>query len=278
LRRNPLGRALDALKWLLIVAVGAYALIVAAMYVFQRSLVFPTRPEYSTPAHAGFPEAQEHLLETSDGERVVTWLCPPADERRPLFLMFLGNGDNLGIIAPRLRDMTADGSGVLAVAYRGYSGSTGAPSEAGLSEDAETAYRFAASVVPPRRVVLFGYSLGSGVAVPLATRHEIGALVLFAPFSSAVSIAVRDYPFIPVRLLMKDQFRSIEVVGKVKVPILMLHGERDPVVPIASGRELYAAAPEPKRFHALPEADHFTLFQYGGIGFIRAFLDEFGLR
>jgi fermentation-respiration switch protein FrsA (DUF1100 family) len=268
----------EALKWLLLVTVAGYALIVAAMYVYQRSLVFPTRPEYATPATAGFPEAQEHVLETSDGERIVTWLAPPADARRPLFVMFLGNGDNLGIIAPRLRDMTEDGSGVLAVAYRGYSGSTGAPSEAGLREDAETAYRFAVGIVAPRRIVLFGYSLGSGVAVPLAARHETAALVLFAPFSSAVAVAARDFPFIPVRLLMKDQFRSIEVVGKVKVPILMLHGERDPVVPIASGRELYAAAPEPKRFRALPEADHFTLFQYGGISFIRAFLDEFGLR
>jgi fermentation-respiration switch protein FrsA (DUF1100 family) len=269
---------MEALRWLAVAAVAAYALVVAAMYIYQRNLVFPLRPEHTLPAAAGFPEAREEILVTEDGERIVAWLKPPADAKRPLFLMFLGNGDNLGILAPRLREMSEDGSGVLAVGYRGYSGSTGSPSEIGLTQDAEAAYRFAASLVLPQRIVLFGYSLGSGVAVPLATRRQVAGLVLFAPFASAVAIAAKDFPFIPVRLLMNDQFRSIEAIGKVKVPILMVHGERDPVVPIASGRELYAAAPDPRRFVALPEADHFTIFENGGIGLIRNFLDEFGLR
>ncbi|MBV9519372.1 MAG: alpha/beta hydrolase [Hyphomicrobiales bacterium] len=269
---------MDFLKWLVIAAVGIYAVIVAAMYVGQRGLVFPRRPERSAPAQAGFPEAQEHILTTQDGERLVTWLRPPAGDKNPLFLMFLGNGDNLGIIAPRLRQMTEDGSGVLAVAYRGYSGSTGSPSETGLSYDAEAAYRFATTVVSANRIVLFGYSLGSGVAVPLAVRHETAALVLFAPFSSAVAVAAAVYPWLPVRFLMKDQFRSMEVVGKIKVPILVVHGERDDVVPISFGRELYAAVAGPKRFVALPQADHFSLFENGGVRVIRSFLDEFGLR
>jgi fermentation-respiration switch protein FrsA (DUF1100 family) len=269
---------MDGLKWLASVAITGYALLVGAMYLFQRKLVFPRHPRRMPPAQAGFPEAQEHVLPTEDGERIIAWLAPPADPKRPLFLMFLGNGDNLGVVAPNLRAMTQDGSGVLAVAYRGYSGSTGMPSEAGLSHDAEAAYRLATSAVPPSRIVLFGYSLGSGVAVPLAARHEVGAMVLFAPFASAVAVAARDFPFIPVRFLMKDQFRSIDIVGKVKVPVLIVHGERDPVIPISSGRELYAAAREPKRFAALADANHFTLFQHGGVRAIHDFLDEFGLR
>jgi fermentation-respiration switch protein FrsA (DUF1100 family) len=269
---------MEALKWLALIVVAGYVLLVGAIYLYQRKLVFPRRPEHTQPAQAGFPEAQEHVLPTDDGERIVAWLAPPVDPKRPLFLMFLGNGDNLGIVAPNLRAMAQDGSGVLAVAYRGYSGSSGTPSEAGLSYDAEAAYRLATSVVSPDRIVLFGYSLGSGVAVPLAARREVAAIVLFAPFASAVAIAARDFPFIPVRFLMKDQFRSIDLVAGLRAPILMVHGERDPVVPISSGRELHAAAPEPKRFVALPEADHFTLFQHGGIRAIRDFLDEFGLR
>jgi fermentation-respiration switch protein FrsA (DUF1100 family) len=269
---------MDVVKWLAVAAVVIYAAIVAAMYVGQRSLLFPLRPDRTAPAQAGFPEAQEHMLMTQDGERLVTWLRPPAGPTNPLFLMFFGNGDNLGMIARHLRQMTEDGSGVLAVAYRGYSGSTGSPSEAGLTRDAEAAYRFAASVVPASRIVLFGYSLGSGVAVPLASSHETAALVLFAPFSSAVAIAQAAYPWLPVRFLMKDQFRSIDVIGKIKVPILVVHGERDGVVPIAFGRELYAAISAPKRFVALPHADHFSLFENGGINVIRVFLREFGLR
>ena len=269
---------MEIVKWLVVAAVVVYAAIVAAMYVGQRGLLFPLRPERTAPAQANFPEAREQILTTQDGERLVAWLCPPTGPTKPLFLMFLGNGDNLGMIAPRLREMTEDGSGVLAVAYRGYSGSTGSPSEAGLTQDAEAAYRFAVSVVPADRIVVFGYSLGSGVAVPLACRHQTAALVLFAPFSSAVAIAEADYPWLPVRFLMKDQFRSIDVVGKVKVPMLVVHGERDEVVPINFGRELYAAISAPKRFVALPQADHLSLFENGGISIIRVFLGEFGLR
>ncbi|SDR60590.1 hypothetical protein SAMN05519103_06913 [Rhizobiales bacterium GAS113] len=269
---------MEFLKWLLVTAAVLYGLVVGGMYLYQRRLVFDLRPDRVAPAKAGFPEAQEHVLTTDDGEQIVTWLRPPADVTRPLIMMFLGNGDNLGVIAGALRAMTDDGAGVLAVAYRGYSGSTGSPSEAGLMQDAEAAYRLALSVVPASRLVLFGYSLGSGVAVPLATRHDCAALVLFAPFTSAVAVAGVNYPFLPVRILMKDQFRSSDVIDKVKVPILVVHGERDQVIPITFGRELFAQAPQPKRFVALPETDHFTLFRNGGIATIRAFLSEFNLH
>jgi fermentation-respiration switch protein FrsA (DUF1100 family) len=269
---------MEGLKWLGLTAVIGYVLLVGLMYAYQRNLTFLRQPNRRSPVESGFPEAREQVLSTDDGERIVTWLCPPTEERRPLFLMFLGNGDNLGVAAPNLRAMTLDGSGVLAVGYRGYSGSTGEPSETGLTHDAEAAYRLARSVVPARRIVLFGYSLGSGVAVPLAARHEVGAIVLFAPFASAVAIAARQYPYLPVRLLMKDQFRSMDVIAGVSVPILVVHGDRDTGVPISSGRTLFEAAPEPKRFVEFADGDHFTLFQRGGIQAIRDFLDEFGLR
>jgi fermentation-respiration switch protein FrsA (DUF1100 family) len=268
---------MEFLKWLLVAIAILYGLVVGGMYLYQRRLVFDLRPARTTPAAAGFPEAEEHVLQTADGEHIVAWLRPPADAKRPLILMLLGNGDNLGAIAGALRAVTHDGSGVLAVAYRGYSGSTGEPSEEGLRLDAEAGYRFALGIVPASRLVIFGYSLGSGVAVPLAAGHDCAALVLFAPFTSAVAIAGVDYPYLPVRILMKDQFRSDEVIGKVKVPILMVHGERDQVVPIAFGRELFAAAPQPKRFVALPETDHFTLFRDGGLEAIHDFLGEFNL-
>jgi len=136
---------------------------------------------------------------------------------------------------------------------------------------------FALSVVPASRLVLFGYSLGSGVAVPLAARHDCAALILFAPFSSAVAVGAAAYPLIPVRFLMHDQFRSDEVIAKVKAPILMVHGERDQVIPFRFGRELFDAAADPKRFVAMPHSDHFTLFRDGGLAAIREFLGGLGL-
>ena len=265
------------LKWLVMVVAVLYGSVVAGMYLFQRRLVFDLRPNRVTPAAAGFPQAHEHVLTTDDAEEIVTWLRPPADAKKPLILMLLGNGDNLGAIADTLRAVTQDGSGVLAVAYRGYSGSTGSPTEPGLSLDAEAAYRFALGVVPASRLVLFGYSLGSGVAVPLAVRHDCAALILFAPFSSAVAVGAAAYPLIPVRFLMHDQFRSDEVIAKVKAPILMVHGERDQVIPFRFGRELFDAAADPKRFVAMPHSDHFTLFRDGGLAAIREFLGGLGL-
>jgi uncharacterized protein len=269
---------LEFLKWALFLAGAVYALFIVVLYVFQRKLVFFIRPDRVSPGGAGLSQAEEHVLHTDDGEQIVTWLKRPADPKRPLFLMFLGNGDSLAGIAARLRSLSADGSGFLAVGYRGYCGSTGSPSEAGVARDAQAAYGFAARLIGARRIVLFGYSLGSAVAVSLAVRNPVAAVILLAPFSSAVDIGARQFPIFPVRWLMKDQFRSIEVVGKLRAPILMLHGERDTVVPIAFGRRLYAQAPQPKRFVALPLADHFSILDRDGMKAIWAFLDEFDLR
>jgi len=271
-------RVLEFLKWALILAAIVYVLIFAALYVFQRRILFLVQPSRVSPVEAGVTEAEEHVLKTEDGERIVTWLRRPLGAQRPLFVMFVGNGDSLAGLASALRRLSADGSGYLAVAYRGYSGSTGSPSEAGIALDALTAYGFAASMIAPRQIVLLGYSLGSAVAISLGARKSVAGVILLAPFTSAADVAAQIYPIFPVRWLMKDQFRAVEEVHNLRAPVLVLHGEHDTVVPIEFGRKLYAAAIEPKRFVALPKADHFSILDRGGMEAIRAFLDEFGLR
>ena len=168
-------------------------------------------------------------------------------------LYFHGNAGSLRNRADRFRALAGDGYGLVALSYRGYGGSTGSPSEAGLIADAQAAYAFAAARVPAQRIVVFGESLGTGVAVALAATQRIGGLVLQAPFTSAVDVGARVYWFLPVRLLMKDPFRSDARIGKVTVPLLVLHGERDQVVPIALGERLFALANEPKRFVRFPD-------------------------
>ena len=242
------------LKWALILAV-FYVGFVALLYAAQRAMqYFPDRSRVA-PAAAGLPEAQEVALDTADGERVIAWHVPPRGER-PVFLYFHGNGGSLRWRVDRFRALIADGSGLVALSYRGYGGSSGGPTEAGLVNDALAAYAFTCARYEPARIVLWGESLGSGVAVALAAERPVGHVVLEAPFTSAADVGAGHYWFVPVRLLMKDQFRSDLRIGKVAAPVLVLHGDRDRVVPIALGERLYDLINAPKRFVRFPGAGH----------------------
>jgi fermentation-respiration switch protein FrsA (DUF1100 family) len=161
----------------------------------------------------------------------------------------------------------------LALSYRGYGGSTGQPSEQGLYRDAEAAYAFAAARHPAERIVLWGFSLGSGPAVALAVEHPIGKLVLEAPFTSTVDIAASVFPFVPVRALMKDQYRSDERIGRLAAPLLVMHGGRDNVVPIRYGERLFALAPEPKRFVRFAGGRHENLDEFGAVDAVLRFIN-----
>ncbi|MGA7488277.1 MAG: alpha/beta hydrolase [Xanthobacteraceae bacterium] len=242
------------LKWLLIVA-AFYGGFVALLYFTQRALqYFPDRSRVA-PAAAGLPEAEELVLDTTDGERVIAWHLPPRGQK-PVILYFHGNGGSLRWRVDRFRALTADGTGLVALSYRGYGGSSGRPTEAGLISDARAAYAFARARYQPARIALWGESLGSGVAVALAAENPVGHVILEAPFTSAVDVGAGHYWFVPVRLLMKDQFRSDLRIGKVAAPLLVLHGDRDRVVPMALGERLYALANAPKRFVRFPGGGH----------------------
>jgi fermentation-respiration switch protein FrsA (DUF1100 family) len=204
---------------------------------------------------------------------VIVWHVRPRGDR-PVVLYLHGNGGALSHRAERFRALTADGIGLVALDYRGYGGSTGRPSEAGLMIDAETAYAFAARLYPAERIALWGESLGTGVAVALAAERAVGRVVLEAPFTSAADIAALHYPFLPVRWLMKDQFRSDARIGAVRAPLLVLHGERDAIVPIAFGERLFSLAGEPKRFVRFPEGQHEGLDQFGALDAVKRFLDD----
>jgi uncharacterized protein len=163
-------------KWLLIIALLGYGAIAALAYFAQRSLqYFPERAR-TAPAAAGFPQADEVVLTTSDGERVIAWHVPPRGQR-PVVIYFHGNGGALAWRAERFARIVADGTGLVALSYRGYGGSTGSPSEAGLLRDAEATYQFATARYPAERLVLYGESLGTGVAVALAAEHKVGKVI-----------------------------------------------------------------------------------------------------
>jgi uncharacterized protein len=189
-------------------------------------------------------------------------------------IYFQGNAGGLNLRAGRFKWLIADGTGLLAVSYRGYGGSSGKPSEAGFIRDAIATYDFAAARYPAKRIVLWGESLGTAVATALAAQRDIGALILDAPFTSAVDVGAAAYPFVPVRWFMKDTFHSDERIVRLDAPLLVLHGEQDRVVPIAFGERLFKLAPEPKRMVRFPLGGHVNLDDYGAANVVKAFLSE----
>jgi fermentation-respiration switch protein FrsA (DUF1100 family) len=264
---------MTGLKWLLIAVVAGYGAVLVLAYMFQRALMYFPDTRRTPPAAAGFSQAEEVVLTSSDGEKLIAWVVAPRGDK-PVVLYFQGNGGALDLRVPRFRALTADGTGLVALCYRGYGGSTGRPSEAGLIRDALAAYDFATARYPARRLVLWGESLGTGVAVALAAEREVGGLILDAPFTSIADVGAAAYPFVPVRWLIKDAFRSDLRIARVHAPIIVLHGERDRIVPIRFGERLFALANEPKRMVRFPNGTHVDLDDHGAADVVKPFIAE----
>ncbi len=263
------------LRWglrLLTVCVVGYCVALLVLMLWQRKMMYFPAPSRGTAEAWGLAGAQTLTLDTSDGQRIVAWYRPAQADHR-VYLYFHGNGGNLADRAILFRRMVADGSGLLAIDYRGYGGSSGSPTEAGLLIDGETAYaKLVADGYEADRIVIIGESLGSAVAVAVAAKHSEQALVLDSAFSSASDIAASQYPMFPVRLLMMDSFVSWERIGAVGAPKLFLQGARDTVIPLASARKLYDHATQPKTFDLLPNLGHVVLLAPGVFDKVEAWL------
>jgi fermentation-respiration switch protein FrsA (DUF1100 family) len=173
-------------------------------------------------------------------------------------VLFLhGNAGDVGNHLPFVKFLIEAGYGVLALEYRGYGGNPGKPNEKGLIEDGRAAFAFLkAQGIPDAGIVLYGESLGTGVAVPLAAEHPVRALVLRSPYSSIAEVAAIQLPYIPARWLVRDRFDSLAKIGFNKAPLFIFHGANDTLIPLAVGRELFEAAPEPKTWLTIDGVGH----------------------
>ncbi|MEM7723049.1 MAG: alpha/beta hydrolase [Pseudomonadota bacterium] len=251
-----------------------YLASAVVMVVFQRQLLYIPSTEMRTPTSVGLTDVTVEALETPDGETLVLWYAQ-APEGRPTVLFFHGNGGDISGRAGRFAAYRRAGYGVAFLSWRGYGGSTGAPSETGLLTDARTAYDWLIiQGVSPDQIVLAGESLGTGVAVQLAAERPSGAMTLGAPYSAAVDVAADLYWWLPVRYLMWDQFRSIDHIGRVTAPTLIQHGTTDRVIPYASGRALYEATTPPTTFQTMEGVGHEALYRAETWAQEIAFLDE----
>lgn len=230
------------------------------MFLAQRQFIFLPATHILTPEEYGLRGYTTVTLAENDGTKIQAWYHPAA-KGYPTVVYFHGNGGNMGNRPYHFALMTNDGYGLIAIDYRGYGQSEGSPSEEGFYADGRAAIRYATETlsIPPGRLILYGESIGTAVAVQMALETKAGGLVLQSPFTSMVDLAKLNYPWLPVSLLLVDRFDSIAKIGDIHMPLLLFHGDYDTVVPIWLGQRLFEKANEPKQAVYFPGRGHVDL-------------------
>ena len=237
----------------------AVALALLLVWAGQRRLIYFPFDSVPRPGDVGLPRAEPVSIATADGLTLGGWFVP-ADSAgaRWTMIVFNGNAGHRAMRAPLAAALARHGVATLVFDYRGYGGNPGRPSEDGLALDARAARAYVASRpdVDPARIVYFGESLGTGVAVRLATIDRPHRLILRSPFPSLVEVGRHHYPLLPVGWLLRDRYDSAGRIGAIGCPLLVIAGDRDGIIPIAMSQRLFAAAAEPKRLVTIAGADH----------------------
>lgn len=259
------------------VLAGSYVVVAMLLFLLQRRILY--RPNRSPPdlVSTGLAEVRHMTVTTSDGLALLAWYLPPAQDSSRVVLYLHGNAAHIGHRAYRLERFQRLGWGALLLEYRGYGGNPGQPSESGLFADARAGLAaLQAMGFPLSAVVVWGESLGTGPAVQLAMEHTIGAVLLESPYTSITAIARLRYRLFPVEWLLRDRFDSLRRISGIQAPVLVMHGARDEIVPVAMGRAIYAAAPEPKQLWIAPHAGHLDLIDAGAIEVAGRFVAQLG--
>lgn len=244
-----------------------YATLLLFLFFNQRGFIYYPSKELMTTAQAGVPEMQVITVQPAGMvDSIQGWYGRPKDPTKPVLLYFHGNGGGIDIRTGRIKPLLDMGYGVLLAEYRGYGGNPGKPTERGIYADADAYFKWLTTQegINEDRIVVYGESLGTGVATYLASKHwNIRGVILDAPFTSLADVAQSSMWFVPVKLLMIDRFSSIKRIQSVNSPLLVLHGEKDRVVPVRLGKKLYEAANQPKELKLYPTGGHSDLYAFG---------------
>ncbi len=252
--------------------------LLALAWLLQRRMIYFPDPGVAPPAGSVLPGTRDVTVRTDDGLELGAWSVPPTGADRNLTVLVLpGNAGSRLLRAPLAERLAAEGFTVLLLDYRGYAGNPGSPSEDGLLTDARAAVRYlAAAGSPPERTIYFGESLGAAVAARLAVEHPPAGLVLRSPFTDLAAVGSRHYPFLPVRLLLRDRFPVAEPVASVRAPTAVVYGSRDLTVPPALSAAVASAAGGLVRTVEVAGADHNDTALLAGDELLSAVLDVSG--
>ena len=262
----------------LVCAVAVYLVVAGFLYVRQDSLVFPADSTPLSDPASLIPGARMVTLHTSDGLDLKAYYRPPVSGGAILIYLH-GNAGSITSRARRFALLVQEGMGLLAVEYRGYAGNPGSPSEAGLVLDAAAGLGFVQDQgIAPRQIVLYGESLGTNVALRTALAHPVAGLVLDAPYTTIADVASSRYPYMPVHLLLKNQFDTLGRISGLKIPLLVMRTLRDTTVPPAQSLAVFNAAPEPKQIWTTQQGTHSTLLETGGLAVLSNFVHKIGLN
>ncbi len=240
--------------------IAIYLVILFLLYLVQRQIIYYPEKFSHSPKEAGVPEMREIKVKTSDNLSIKAWYREPSAPKLPTLVYFHGNAGHIGNRAFIVKPFLNKGFGVLLLTYRGYSSNVGKPHEEGLYKDARAAMEFLKKKKVPS-IILYGNSIGGAVAIQMATEYRVKAIVLQSPFSSLAEVGQYHYPMFPIRWFIKDKFNSIKKAEKIKVPVFILHGDADRIIPPKFSKKLYEAFSEPKKIKMIENRGHNDLFE-----------------
>lgn len=247
-----------------------YILLIVVLFIAQRTLIY--FPDKSKPAPVQGVDIV--TVVTKDGQSLEAWYIPPAASDKPVIVLFHGNAGHYGHRIYKAQTYLSAGYGMLLAEYRGYGGNQGTISEQGFYHDGRAYIDWLLEIrnIDVGNIILYGESIGSGVAVQMAMEYDVKGVVLEVPFSSLIDIAGPQYPYIPVKYLLRDRYMNIEKIEKIDAPLLILHGREDQTIPFDSALKLFEAAKEPKKFVDFPQGNHNNLYDFGASQHVLNFL------